>query len=139
MSWRTSWKGRNLVAPRTSSNRPVKIAIVLHIFYEDYVDKFCSLISRIDFPVDVFVTTPNTKIANAAEKKLSRTQNVNKVEVALVPNRGRNFAPLFVEFGQEMLKYDIIGHFHSKKSLFSGKEQTEWADYLFNVLLDPAR
>ena len=139
MSWRTSWKGRNSFASSSSPNRPVKIAIVLHIFYEDYVEKFCSLISRIDFPVDVFVTTPNTKIANAAEKKLSRTQNVNKVEVALVPNRGRNFAPLFVEFGQEMLKYDIIGHFHSKKSLFSGKEQTEWADYLFNVLLDPAR
>jgi FMN phosphatase YigB (HAD superfamily) len=139
MSWRTSWKGKNSFAPRSSPNRPVKIAIVLHIFYEDYVDKFCSLISRIDFPVDVFVTTTNTEIAHAAESKLSRTQNVNKVKVALVPNKGRNFAPLFVEFGQELLKYDIFGHFHSKKSLFSGKEQTEWADYLFNVLLDPAR
>ena len=139
MSWRTSWQGRNLVPPSSSPNRPVKIAIVLHIFYEDYVDRFCSLISRIDFPVDVFVTTTNPEIAHAAESKLSRTRNVSKVQVALVPNKGRNFAPLFVEFGQELLKYDIFGHFHSKKSLFSGKEQTEWADYLFNALLDPAR
>ena len=139
MSWRNSWTGRNPVASISSSLKPVKIAIVLHIFYEDYVDRFSNYISLLDFTVDIFVTVPNSKIAAAAEDKFRKSQNVNKVEIALVPNRGRNFAPLFVEFGHELLQYDIFGHFHSKKSLFTGTEQSEWASYLFDVLLDPAR
>jgi hypothetical protein len=139
MTWRTNWRGTNPVVSFSTPERQVKIAIVLHIFYEDYVDRFCRYISEIDFPIDVFVTTPNAQIAKLAEGRLNRTQNVNKVEVAVVPNRGRNFAPLLVEFGKELLKYDIFGHFHSKKSLFTGKEQVAWADYLFDTLLDPAR
>ncbi len=139
MSWRNSWTGRNPVASISSSLKPVKIAIVLHIYYEDYVDRFCNYISLLDFTIDVFVTVPNSKIAQTAEDKFRKSQNVNRVEVAIVPNRGRNFAPLFVEFGHKLLQYEIFGHFHSKKSLFTGTEQSEWANYLFDALLDPAR
>ena len=139
MTWRSDWNGRNPIVARSIPDKPVKIAIVLHVFYEDYVDRFCYYISRLGFPVDVFVTTTTSRIAESAESQLSRIRNVMNVKVAVVPNRGRNFAPLLVEFGKELLMYDIFGHFHSKKSLFTGSEQTLWADYLFDTLLDPAR
>jgi hypothetical protein len=139
MAWRSDWKGRNPIVARSIPHKPVKIAIVLHVFYEDYVDRFCYYISRLGFPVDVFVTTTSSRIAQVSESQLSRIQNVMNVKVVVVPNRGRNFAPLLVEFGKELLKYDVFGHFHSKKSLFTGSEQTLWADYLFDTLLDPAR
>jgi FMN phosphatase YigB (HAD superfamily) len=39
-----------------------------------------------------------------------------------------------VEFSEQLLDYDLMCHVHSKKSLYSGREQTQWFDYLNQYL-----
>ncbi|MFT8452081.1 MAG: HAD-IA family hydrolase [Zymomonas mobilis] len=59
---------------------------------------------------------------------------MNLKEIKLCPNKGRNFGPLFVEFSDKISKYDLFCHLHSKKSLYSGREQFQWSNYLLEYL-----
>jgi FMN phosphatase YigB (HAD superfamily) len=89
-------------------------------------------------PVDVFITAANEDIASRAQTIFETIPNVGKLRIATVPNRGRNFGPFLVEFASELLDYDLMCHMHSKKSLYSGREQTQWFDYLHEFLLKDA-
>lgn len=123
-----------LLAEESTTWRKQKVAIVLHIFYEDFVEKFAQALSQFPIQVDVFVTAASEKIEAQVKKQFSAIKNVNKVKVAPCENRGRNFGPFLVNFSRELLNYDLMCHLHSKKSLYSGREQTQWFDYLNNFL-----
>jgi lipopolysaccharide biosynthesis protein len=51
----------------------------------------------------------------------------------MVPNRGRDLAPLIVEFGARLLKYEIICHIHSKRSSHNEK-LSGWFEHIFERL-----
>ena len=126
----------NLFAIAKPLDKNISVAITLHIFYEDYVDRFYQKLSKLDFNFDLFVSVPSIQIEKKAIKKFSSLKCRNLV-VKVVPNRGRNFAPLLVEFSKSLINYEVFAHLHSKKSLFTGKEQFEWSDYLLESLISP--
>jgi len=107
----------------------------LHIFYADFVAKFAECLERFPVQVDVFVTAATQDIADDANSTFSKLSKVNKVNVAVCQNRGRNFGPFLVHFSKQLLNYDLMCHLHSKKSLYSGREQTQWFDYQNQYLL----
>lgn len=113
----------------------MKIAICLHIFYEDYITRFAEALENFPTQVDVFITLTDSKHQERARVVFGNHRRVNAIEIRVVPNRGRNFGPLLVEFAHQLKKYDLFCHLHSKKSLYSGREQTQWADYLTQYLL----
>lgn len=113
----------------------MKVAVCLHIFYEDFVERFAKALKHFPVPVDVFVSVVDKKTEATAKKVFGKHANINRVETAIVPNRGRNFGPMLVEYSNSLRDYDFFIHLHSKKSLYSGTEQTQWADYLIEYLL----
>lgn len=113
----------------------LKIAIVLHIYYADFIKKFSKAISKLPVTVDIMCSAVGKKTQKKALSVFSGLENVREVQCVCVKNHGRNFGPLLVEFSQKLLKYDVFCHLHSKKSLFSGRENTQWADYLVEYLL----
>jgi len=113
----------------------MKVAVCLHIFYDDFVEKFANALKMFPVEVDVFVAVSDEQTITRAKAVFSAVSNVSNVKVVAAPNRGRNFGPLLVEFGPALLSYDTVCHLHSKKSLYSGREQTQWADYLCEYLL----
>ncbi|GLR70860.1 rhamnan synthesis F family protein [Agaribacter marinus] len=125
-----------LVATETMGWQSQKVAIVLHIFYEDFVEKFAESIAKFPITVDVFVTVATPELADLASLKYRGLDNVNKLKVAVAENRGRNFGPFLVEFSDELLDYDLMCHLHSKKSLYSGRAQTQWFDYVHEYILN---
>lgn len=125
----------NLIPKESGSWRGQKIAIVLHVFYADFVSKFAGCLEKFPTSVDVFVTAATQEIADSATATFNRITQVNKVKVAVCENRGRNFGPFLVHFGNQLLAYDLMCHLHSKKSLYSGREQTQWFDYQNQFLL----
>jgi FMN phosphatase YigB (HAD superfamily) len=130
------WAPRDNLIPKESTTwRQQKIAIVLHIFYPDFVAKFASCLEKFPTNVDVFVTAATQEIADNASSVFTKITRVNKVSVATCENRGRNFGPFLVHFSKELLDYDLMCHLHSKKSLYSGREQTQWFDYQNQFLL----
>lgn len=124
-----------LLAKESATWRKQKIAIVLHIFYPDFVEKFANTIKSLPTNVDIFVTAASREIEIESQDKFTKLGNVNQVKTAICENRGRNFGPFLVNFSKELLDYDLMCHLHSKKSLYSGREQTQWFDYLNNFLL----
>ncbi|WP_282167765.1 rhamnan synthesis F family protein [Shewanella japonica] len=113
-----------------------KVAICLHVFYQDFIDYYAQCLSNFPSQVDVFVSVSDEKFIDSVQQQFTTLDTVNNVTVRVVPNRGRNFGPILVEFAQELLEYDLFCHLHSKKSLYSGREQTQWADYLGEYLLN---
>jgi FMN phosphatase YigB (HAD superfamily) len=124
-----------LLAKDSSTWKSQKIAIVLHIYYPDFVDKFVDTVRCFPTSLDIFVTAGTGNIAKTSKEKFSKLNNVKTVKTAICENRGRNFGPFLVNFSKELLEYDLMCHLHSKKSLYSGREQTQWFDYLNNFLL----
>ncbi|WP_196137739.1 rhamnan synthesis F family protein [Aliikangiella sp. G2MR2-5] len=131
------WSPKGELHPEGSVNgwQEQKIAICLHIFYDDFIDKFAQCL--VDFPanVDLFVAVKDDLMKKRAIKVFSKLSRVKNVKVVVAPNRGRNFGPLLVEFSKELLNYDLMCHVHSKKSLYSGREQSQWSNYLNQYLL----
>jgi FMN phosphatase YigB (HAD superfamily) len=112
-----------------------KVAVCLHIFYADFIAYYAECLQNFPVKVDLFITLSDLKHQDEIEQKLTNLSQVGQVTVRKVPNRGRNFGPMLVEFAQELQNYDLFCHLHSKKSLYSGREQTQWADYLGEYLL----
>ncbi len=117
-----------------------RIAVHLHIFYFDLVDEFFRRLGSIPFQFDLFISIPDfssaaqvAQVERAAREGLPRA---SKILVKLAPNRGRDIAPFIAEFGSELLGYDIIGHFHTKKSPHNPKLEG-WRDAILDLLLGP--
>lgn len=119
----------------TKSAKKLNLAIALHIFYPDYIERFAKALRHFPIDFDVYLTLTDKSMEQLALDTFKGLKSCRKVELRVVPNRGRNFGPLLVEFARDLLPYDLVCHLHSKKSLFSGREQTQWSDYLTEYLL----
>lgn len=132
------WFPRQVIEPSSTLSEAaseLKVALCLHVFYEDFLDRFAQAIARFPIEVDVYLTLADARFESRARGIFENHARVNRVETRVVPNRGRNFGPMLVEYGQALCEYDLLCHLHSKKSLYSGKEQTQWAEYLIEYLL----
>jgi FMN phosphatase YigB (HAD superfamily) len=129
------WQPRAGIQQQKSYKATMSYAVTAHIFYEDYIERLANCLTHFPFKFDLFVAVSSEEINRTAKEILGRVDSVSTVCVKTVPNRGRNFGPLLVEFGRILLNYDIFCHVHSKKSLFSGSSQEVWGDYLFEYLL----
>jgi lipopolysaccharide biosynthesis protein len=61
-------------------------------------------------------------------------KNINGLDIRCLPNIGRDFGPMLCAFSKELLRYDIFGHFHSKKTPHA-KNGSGWRKHLLNALL----
>lgn len=112
-----------------------KIAVHLHLYYVDLLDEFFGFFSNIPYKFDLFVSCREDSDLADVKKRFKKLKNVNKVDVRKTINRGRDIAPLYVQFGEEISGYDYFLHVHSKKSVYSGKEQYGWRRYSLECLL----
>lgn len=112
-----------------------RIAIHLHLFYEDLIPEFIEYINHMPYEYDLYISIINEEIKEKVENKFKNNLlKVSNITVKKVPNRGRDFASFVVEFNKDILKYDYVCHIHSKKSLYSGTEQSGWRKYLLDNL-----
>lgn len=124
------------ITPDIERLKTLKVAVCLHIFYEDFIDYYAKCLRDFPTSVDLFISVSDKSYQSKIEQQLGTLNSVRNLEVVEVPNRGRNFGPMLVEFGRSLLDYDLFCHLHSKKSLYSGRPQTQWADYLGEFLLN---
>lgn len=112
-----------------------RIAIVLHIYYPSFVPYFIRRLQALGgLQWDVLISA-SAEVMRDHEQTLRAAFGGRLRALQTVPNRGRNFAPLIVDFAAELSDYDVICHCHSKESLHSGQRQTAWADYLISSLI----
>lgn len=112
-----------------------RIAVHAHIFYADIAAEFADYLGRMPFAFDLFVSVPSEDIRVTCEALLSRLPKVLHLKTAVVPNRGRDMAPMFCTFGEDLRHYDFLAHIHTKKSLYNDGATLGWREYLLEQLL----
>jgi lactoylglutathione lyase len=85
-------------------------------------------------PFVLLISVTDADAAARVRSAFSDVEAIERIEIACVPNRGRDIAPLLVTFRDELLGLDIVGHLHSKKSLHTGSLQNRWRSYLVESL-----
>lgn len=112
-----------------------KIAVHVHLYYEDLLDEFVYYLNNIPYSFDVFVSCQASANKKRIRKHLSRISRANRIVIIECGNRGRDIAPLYVWLAGEIKNYDYFLHVHSKKSLYTGQERVGWRRYSLNALL----
>ena len=111
------------------------IAIHIHIFYPDLVREFAGYLKNMPFPYDLFVSIPDNKILSIYERAFTGLPLCGRVDIKPVVNRGRDLAPMFCTFGEDLAQYDYVAHLHGKKSTYNKGATEGWREYLCNNLL----
>lgn len=114
----------------------IKIAIHIHLYYIDMIDSFILYLkdSPIKFDLLVSVSSDSNKEVCIREFNNHKLPNLNKLNVKVVPNKGRDIASFLIDFRDDLKNYDFICHIHSKKSVHT-KNIDKWSEYLFDNLI----
>jgi len=112
-----------------------KIAVHIHIFYDNLIDEFVSYLRHMPLFYDLFISVTNENAFSLCEEKFSDLPNLLKLTVKQVPNRGRDMAPFFCTFGDQIRHYNYIAHLHSKQSLYNQGATQGWREYLCSTLI----
>ena len=119
------------VALGTSSVLPhgeAKVAVHVHSFFPEIFPRILKALGNIPVPFDLFVSVP---------EGMDLPRGVDGMERCVVercPNRGRDIAPMLCTFGERLAQYDIVAHFHTKKSPHI-TESGDWLGHSLSHLL----
>lgn len=111
-----------------------RIVVVVHAFYVDVFEDLLPHLVRAIPHFDLLVSTDEPAKQQAIAAAADRAGLADRCRVVLAKNRGRNFGPLVTVLAPDILRYDLVLHVHTKKSLFSGAEQTRWRDDIYRAL-----
>lgn len=120
-----------------SEFRPInaKIAVIIHVYYVDIFEEICSYLKNIPIKFTLLISVSREEDKDTVAKQIEHLPFAQNAEIKVVENRGRDIAPMLIDFEQSIRNYDYVCHIHTKKSLRSGGEQIEWRQYLYDMLL----
>lgn len=111
-----------------------KIAIHFHVFYVDLLEEIYAHLVNIRIPFTLFITVVNEEDLASAETFFNNNEHNFEVKILKVENRGRDIYPFYQALHDCYKDYDVIAHFHTKKSLHTDFGNI-WRKYLYNNLL----
>jgi hypothetical protein len=138
-STRTTGPGQPLVQHRVrarSELADMDIAVMIHAHYLDVLPSLLGRLSLLPAIPTLLVSVSTVADAAGAHRMIDNMLGAGQPRVVkLAPNRGRNFAPLLCSFADEIRDHEYVLHLHTKKSLYSGQERSDWRSHLVTSLL----
>lgn len=90
-----------------------RIALVIHVYYMDLLDKTIGYIRSMPEGCDVIITVGSEENKRVVE---SRCRDLPyHVDVRLIQNRGRDVSALLIGGGKDLMQYDYVCFAHDKK------------------------
>jgi O-antigen biosynthesis protein len=120
-----------------SGQKPVagSVAIHCHVFYLSLFPEICACLSDLTLDYTLYVTVCSQPDVAAALSYARETLPPNaKIDVRLVPNKGRDLGPLFVGLADVLEKHDVWCHLHTKYSPHT-HFGARWRTYLLDQLI----
>lgn len=155
LGWRGLWRRIRAAQQRTAALPPpeamalqaaappeqvkLSIGVMAHVFYADLLDELAAQLAHLPLPYVLLVSVVDEPTRALAQARLATLPRLRALQVRIVPNRGRDIAPLLVSFREEILALDLICHVHTKKSLYGGQDRRGWRGYLLGSLLGSAQ
>jgi lipopolysaccharide biosynthesis protein len=104
---------------------------MIHCFYPDLLEGMLKHLRPLRRCATIMVSVcdpDHEPIVDGLVTKVLGRDTARTVKV--VPNRGRNFAPLLCSFGADIAEHEFLLHLHTKKSLYIGYERSDWRGHL---------
>lgn len=111
------------------------IGIMVHAFYMDLLGEVAECLVNMPVPYRLMVSVRSSEDSDTVALRFAGLRNMRSLHVRVVPNRGRDIAPFLLDFREEILDLDLVCHLHTKKSLYTDREQQSWRHYLFRSLM----
>ena len=92
-----------------------RLGVFIHIFYPELAETIANYLKNIPAIFDLFISTrenANEQIKDA----FTDLENARQISVRNFENKGRDVAPFFIGFGEQLNQYDLVLKLHSKKS-----------------------
>ena len=110
------------------------IAIHLHIFYEDLLDRIINRLNLIPFKYDLFISTTSNEKKIYIENYLINSNQTN-YNIKIFENKGRDIYPFISQMRSHYKYYKYICHLHTKKSMHKQYLGSNWSEYIYNNLI----
>lgn len=98
-----------------SISKGIKVALILHIYFEDLIDETYRYAQSAEHVADIYVTTDTLEKKKKIEEKF-RSLKCNKLEIIIIENRGRDVSSLLVGSKSFVMDYDYVCFAHDKKT-----------------------
>jgi lipopolysaccharide biosynthesis protein len=105
------------------------------MFYPEMAPLLATYLAQFPQNIDLFISNPKEQDQDYLYKQFEKVPTIERLEVRLTPNQGRDIAPMIDPFGKALLEYDFIAHIHSKKSVGTNNIGQLWCDYLWESVL----
>jgi glycosyltransferase involved in cell wall biosynthesis len=114
----------------------LRVGIHAHFYYPELITEFLSKVSCNRLPCDLLLTTDDFEKADNLRDAAAQYCR-GEVIIRIVPNRGRDFGPLLTALAKDVTeRYDVIGHFHGKRSFaVDGAMGEIWREFLWQNLI----
>jgi lipopolysaccharide biosynthesis protein len=114
----------------------IRVAIHAHFFYPELASDFLCKIGSNNSRCDLLISTTEKAKMDQIYRRV-QSYDRGDVSVRIVPNRGRDMGAFLTSFANDVLEYDVIGHLHSKRSLYIGDPTLgeSWREFLWQHLL----
>lgn len=104
----------NVLENNKINNSDKKIALIIHIYFEDLIENCYKYASSMPEYSDIYVTTDSVDKKNKIEKIFSSIK-CNNFKIIVIENRGRDISALLVATKEFIMNYDYVCFAHDKK------------------------
>ncbi|MEA2905394.1 MAG: hypothetical protein QOI12_2781 [Alphaproteobacteria bacterium] len=119
----------------TASAPNLRIGLHAHFHYPELAAGLLAKLLANRARCDLLLTT-STPVKAETLRAATAGYEAGSVTIRVVPNRGRDIGPFLTAFDDAIEDYEIVGHVHSKRSLFAGGLLGEsWRDFLWQNLI----
>jgi rhamnosyltransferase len=131
---------QNKLIPNNTGNidiaKELKIAMHLHSYYPDILDKYMAFLNNTNANFDLYITTNSSEKKSVIYDLFKNQACFSKLkEIIITKKQGRDIIP-WLSIKDRLNQYDIVGHFHTKQSLNTEEWiDITWLDDLLNSLL----
>lgn len=93
-----------------------KIALMMHIYYEDLIDYCLNYANSMPDGSDLYITVPSEDMRVIVEERTRGLKQFKRIEVIVIENVGRDVSALLVGCAPYVNDYDYICFVHDKKT-----------------------
>lgn len=128
--------GPRAQAATTDVRADVRVAVHAHFFYPELAEDFLRRLACNVVAPDLLLSTDDEEKAEILSRAVASVAR-GEALIRVVPNRGRDIGPFLTAFEREISSYDIVGHFHGKRTVAAGDPDLgeRWREFLWQALV----
>ena len=115
----------------------MRVGLHVHFHYPELCAELLAMINANRSRCDLLLTASSARKARMLEKETAGYRR-GDVQIMTTPNRGRDIGAFLTGLGKNVIqRYDVIGHLHSKRSLFLTDRSIgeRWRQFIWTNLI----